>query len=132
MFISGKCHEEYQNYQQRIAANNGRLIGGSAPDCSVDGSFKPKQCNPSAASCWCVNIETGVQIPGTEKKTFIANIDCSEYKGKLYYTNSNINTALFLFTAMILLQPFDPLDILILGFRHAYYTNFGVLTCLVL
>ena len=101
MLISGKCHEAYQNYQQPIAANNEELIGGSPPDCSEDGSYKPKQCNPMAASCWCVNTETGVKIPGTEKKTFIANIDCSEYKGNLNYTNSNSNTAPFLFTAMI-------------------------------
>ena len=83
MLVSGKCHEAYQNYQQRIAANNEELFGGSPPDCREDGSYKSKQCNPLAASCWCVNIETGVKIPGTEKKTFIANIDCSEYKGIL-------------------------------------------------
>lgn len=83
MLVSGKCHEAYQNYQQRIAANSEELFGGSPPDCSEDGSYKSKQCNPLAASCWCVNIETGVKIPGTEKKTFIANIDCSEYKGIL-------------------------------------------------
>ena len=83
MLVSGKCHEAYQNYQQRIAANNEELFGGSPPDFSEDGSYKSKQYNPLAASCWCVNIETGVKIPGTEKKTFIANIDCSEYKGIL-------------------------------------------------
>ena len=64
-----------------MAARNGRLVGNSPPDCNEDGSFRAKQCNPSAASCWCVNTVTGEMIPGTEKRTFIANIDCSEYEG---------------------------------------------------
>eukprot|EP00463_Aulacantha_scolymantha_P004910 TRINITY_DN6096_c0_g1_i1.p1 TRINITY_DN6096_c0_g1~~TRINITY_DN6096_c0_g1_i1.p1 ORF type:complete len:132 (-),score=25.59 TRINITY_DN6096_c0_g1_i1:103-465(-) len=36
--------------------------------CSADGSFKPKQCNPSTGYCWCVdghgNIVNGTDMRG--------------------------------------------------------------------
>ena len=81
--LPGKCHAIYKTYQQLAAANDSRLVGRFPPDCNEDGSFRAKQCNPSAASCFCVNTTTGEMIPGTTKKIFIANIDCSEYEGKL-------------------------------------------------
>ena len=61
-------------------------LGSYKPDCKEDGSFKAKQCNPSAASCWCVTTVTGKEIPGTAKKTFIANVDCSQYEGNFDLT----------------------------------------------
>ena len=80
LYTSGKCDQELKDYEKRLAANGGRLVGAYKPDCKEDGSYRAKQCNPSTAYCWCVNIESGEKIPGTEKQTFVANIDCSEYE----------------------------------------------------
>ena len=79
LICEGKCHEDYADYQKRLAAAGGMLLGAFKPDCRMDGHFKVKQCNPSAASCWCVNTRTGEMIPGTAKQTFIATIDCSQF-----------------------------------------------------
>jgi len=70
----GKCHSEKVEFERRAA--NGPVIGGSAPDCKEDGSYSPKQCNPSAASCWCVDTNTGAMIPGTAKQTFVGHVQC--------------------------------------------------------
>ena len=78
--LKGKCDEESKRYEEQAAQNGGAPPGAFKPDCKEDGSYRAKQCNPSAASCWCVNVETGQMIEGTAKKTFIANIDCSEYE----------------------------------------------------
>ena len=79
--LLGNCREKLGTYEDLLAGNRGALPGSYKPDCKEDGSFKAKQCNPSAASCWCVNTVTGEEIPGTAKQTFIANIDCSKYEG---------------------------------------------------
>ena len=86
MLISGKCHEAYQNSKQ--------LIDGFLPDCNEDGSYKPKQCTLGRLLYWCANIVTGVKVPGTEMIP-IKPKSCLEYKGNLYYTNSNNSTATF-------------------------------------
>ena len=39
-------------------------IGSYVPTCDDDGNFTPVQCSASTGSCWCVNIYTGVEIPG--------------------------------------------------------------------
>ena len=81
VFCLGKCHQKLRKHEENVAANGRMPLGSYKPDCKEDGSFKAKQCNPSAASCWCVNTVTGKEIPGTAKKTFIANVDCSQYEG---------------------------------------------------
>ena len=78
----GKCHKELALYHQRLAVSEGIILGAYEPYCKDDGDYKAKQCNPSAASCWCVNTLTGEKIPDTEEKTFVKNIDCSEYESK--------------------------------------------------
>ena len=79
--LLGNCLKKLGKYEELLAANGGALPGSYKPDCKEDGSFRAKQCNPSAASCWCVNTVTGEELPGTAKKTFIANVDCSQYEG---------------------------------------------------
>ena len=81
--VIAKCYKKFRQYEE-IAAENGVAPPGSyRPDCKEDGSFRAKQCNPSTASCWCVNTVTGEEIPGTAKQTFIANVDCSQYEGNI-------------------------------------------------
>ncbi|XP_030194017.1 uncharacterized protein LOC115529424 isoform X3 [Gadus morhua] len=40
-------------------------IGSYVPTCDDDGNFTPEQCWASTGYCWCVNIYTGVEIPGS-------------------------------------------------------------------
>ncbi|XP_056431687.1 fibrinogen beta chain-like [Gadus chalcogrammus] len=49
---------------EREAARLLPLIGSYVPTCDDDGNFTPVQCSASTGSCWCVNIYTGVEIPG--------------------------------------------------------------------
>ncbi|XP_019877040.1 balbiani ring protein 3 [Aethina tumida] len=37
------------------------------PNCSSDGSYEPKQCNPGTGECWCVD-ESGFEISETRTK----------------------------------------------------------------
>ncbi|XP_056431816.1 neurocan core protein-like [Gadus chalcogrammus] len=39
--------------------------GSYVPTCDDGGNFTPMQCSASTGYCWCVNIYTGVEIPGT-------------------------------------------------------------------
>ena len=79
LLISGACHVELKEYEKRLSSNGGSILGAYEPDCRDDGYYNVRQCRPSSASCWCVNTRTGQKIPGTEKTTFITNIDCSQY-----------------------------------------------------
>ncbi|KAL3274950.1 hypothetical protein HHI36_019726 [Cryptolaemus montrouzieri] len=38
------------------------------PDCTSDGRYQKVQCYNSAGYCWCVNEDTGKNIPGTSVK----------------------------------------------------------------
>ncbi|KAF5303920.1 hypothetical protein FQA39_LY01705 [Lamprigera yunnana] len=38
------------------------------PDCTPDGRYQKIQCYKSAGYCWCVNEDTGKNIPGTSVK----------------------------------------------------------------
>lgn len=49
------------------------LPGRFAPECDLDGNYKPLQCLESSGVCWCVDSQ-GQEIPGTrgrEKKQCI-------------------------------------------------------------
>lgn len=45
------------------------------PECTVDGRYQRVQCYRSAGYCWCVNEDTGKNIPGTSVKD--ARPDCT-------------------------------------------------------
>lgn len=46
------------------------------PQCEDDGSYRAQQYYGFANQYWCVNTETGVEIPGT--KSF-DKVDCSKF-----------------------------------------------------
>ncbi|XP_076264781.1 SPARC related modular calcium binding-like protein magu isoform X2 [Rhynchophorus ferrugineus] len=43
------------------------------PECTPDGRYQKVQCYRSAGYCWCVNEDTGKNIPGTSIKDNIPN-----------------------------------------------------------
>lgn len=45
------------------------------PVCTSDGRFKKVQCYNSTGYCWCVNEDTGKNIPGTSMKDLKPNCD---------------------------------------------------------
>ena len=38
--------------------------GGYIPNCETDGSYKIQQCF-MGEGCWCVDVNTGVEVPNT-------------------------------------------------------------------
>lgn len=38
------------------------------PECTADGRYQRVQCYKSTGYCWCVNEDTGKNIPGTSTK----------------------------------------------------------------
>ncbi|CAG9841123.1 unnamed protein product [Diabrotica balteata] len=45
------------------------------PECTPDGRYQKIQCYKSAGYCWCVNEDTGKNIPGTSIKNGTPNCD---------------------------------------------------------
>ncbi|CAB3405792.1 unnamed protein product [Caenorhabditis bovis] len=47
--------------------------------CNPDGSFRKYQCDTSLKQCWCVNVATGNEVPGTRTTALSdeVRIDCS-------------------------------------------------------
>ncbi|XP_057661920.1 SPARC-related modular calcium-binding protein 2 isoform X1 [Diorhabda carinulata] len=45
------------------------------PECTPDGRYQKIQCYKSAGYCWCVNEDTGKNIPGTSVKNGTPNCD---------------------------------------------------------
>lgn len=45
------------------------------PVCTTDGRYKKVQCYNSTGYCWCVNEDTGKNIPGTSMKDLKPNCD---------------------------------------------------------
>ncbi|KAJ6644255.1 SPARC-related modular calcium-binding protein 1 [Pseudolycoriella hygida] len=55
----------------RAVALDDQKNGGQAlyvPECTADGRYRREQCYRSAGYCWCVNEDTGKNIPGTSIK----------------------------------------------------------------
>jgi len=48
---------------------HGGVHGVYIPKCTATGEYKPKQCHPSTASCWCVDPTTGKEIKGSRKRS---------------------------------------------------------------
>ena len=64
----------YTNYldvgeckKQQLSAGRFGMLGAYTPQCKDDGSFKEKQCHGSTGYCWCVEAQTGKEIPNTRK-----------------------------------------------------------------
>ncbi|XP_060520905.1 SPARC-related modular calcium-binding protein 2 isoform X2 [Cylas formicarius] len=45
------------------------------PECTADGRYQKVQCYKSAGYCWCVDEDTGKNIPGTSVKNGTPNCD---------------------------------------------------------
>lgn len=43
------------------------ISGGYAPDCDVQGFYKPTQCHSSVGVCWCVD-KHGVEFANTRTR----------------------------------------------------------------
>lgn len=43
------------------------LIGSYAPDCDIQGFYKPTQCHSSVGVCWCVD-KHGVEFANTRTR----------------------------------------------------------------
>ncbi|XP_072167120.1 zonadhesin-like [Diadema setosum] len=56
---------------------DGILIGEFVPECTEEGKYAQIQCHGSTGYCWCVDIETGIEIEGTSiRGRPICPIDC--------------------------------------------------------
>ena len=58
-----------------------RMKGVYIPECTATGEYKPKQCHPSTASCWCVDSTTGEEIKGTRKTRLEGEVTCDKPNG---------------------------------------------------
>jgi hypothetical protein len=54
---------------------SGDLIGNYAPDCDVQGFYKPTQCHNSVGVCWCVD-KHGVEFANTRTR---GKPNCGEF-----------------------------------------------------
>ncbi|KFD67175.1 hypothetical protein M514_20611 [Trichuris suis] len=46
------------------------------PECDDNGDFDPLQCHQSAGQCWCVDVKTGQEIPGTKRNIVDGTPEC--------------------------------------------------------
>ncbi|CAH1108210.1 unnamed protein product [Psylliodes chrysocephalus] len=58
---------------QKTALSEGYML--YVPVCTPDGRYEKVQCYKSAGYCWCVNEDTGKNIPGTSVKNGTPNCD---------------------------------------------------------
>uniref|UniRef100_UPI003AAE0A8C ladderlectin-like n=1 Tax=Centroberyx gerrardi TaxID=166262 RepID=UPI003AAE0A8C len=63
-------------YKAQYSAN---IIGAYMPQCDADGNFLPQQCWASSGYCWCVNVLTGVEIPGTRTPPGTMPVNCEPH-----------------------------------------------------
>ncbi|CAL8326940.1 unnamed protein product [Lota lota] len=61
----GKSFFPYWRHCQTDSDLASVRVGAYVPQCNDDGTFTPQQCWGSTGYCWCVNIYTGEEIPGT-------------------------------------------------------------------
>ncbi|KAJ3585422.1 hypothetical protein NHX12_014141 [Muraenolepis orangiensis] len=66
-----RCQTESQNASQRP--------GAYIPQCDGGGMFTPQQCWGTTGYCWCVNVYTGEEIPGTRTPPGTLPTQCSSY-----------------------------------------------------
>uniref|UniRef100_A0A0R3RUH4 Thyroglobulin type-1 domain-containing protein n=1 Tax=Elaeophora elaphi TaxID=1147741 RepID=A0A0R3RUH4_9BILA len=60
----------YTNKDKVISSNGPRI------DCNEDGTFKKIQCDQQIRQCWCINTESGEEIPGTRVVAGVAAPNC--------------------------------------------------------
>merc|ERR1719309_703512 len=70
-------------------------VGPFIPKCSKSGDFEARQCikDGEFSTCWCVNIKTGKEIPGTRyirSPGFADANNCTEINGKLKRNIPNV------------------------------------------
>ena len=61
--------------QVREAEGTG-LLGAPTPECDENGKFMLEQCHGSSGYCWCVDIETGLELLETKKGPTEERVDC--------------------------------------------------------
>ena len=65
--------------EEALGLHNSGLIV-YVPTCSDDGNYAPRQCSGSTGFCWCVNIYTGAEIPGTKTPPGSPLPRCGEWR----------------------------------------------------
>ncbi|AWO97282.1 putative galactose-specific lectin nattectin-like [Scophthalmus maximus] len=51
-------------------------IGSFCPQCDANGNFLPRQCWPSTGSCWCVDVNSGIEIANTLTPPGVVPVKC--------------------------------------------------------
>ncbi|XP_078491511.1 nidogen-2-like [Ciona intestinalis] len=59
------CQAQYDEVEEYIRTHSNLQDGPEHPTCMPDGTFAPRQCNGFTQVCWCVDPDSGDQIPGT-------------------------------------------------------------------
>lgn len=59
---------------RKLALDEGSQLD-YVPECTLDGRYAKVQCYKSAGYCWCVNEDTGKNIPGTSLKDKMPTCD---------------------------------------------------------
>jgi len=57
-------------------------LGQNKPECDADGLFKPQQRSPSTGYTWCVNVETGEKIQGSDVAPAAGQANCEAGRKK--------------------------------------------------
>ncbi|XP_053272230.1 ladderlectin [Pleuronectes platessa] len=55
------------------------IVGSFCPQCDATGNFLPQQCWGSTGYCWCVNVITGVETPGTQTGPGVEPGECGSW-----------------------------------------------------
>lgn len=67
---TGPCAQE----RQRLGTE---MPGKFVPQCTASGKYQPKQCYGSTGYCWCVDPETGKELPGTRVAPGRGEVTCT-------------------------------------------------------
>uniref|UniRef100_A0A1A7WBW6 CD74 molecule, major histocompatibility complex, class II invariant chain b n=1 Tax=Iconisemion striatum TaxID=60296 RepID=A0A1A7WBW6_9TELE len=84
---SGKTAAPLTNCQLEAAGLKALQVPGFFPECDKNGLYKSQQC--FATQCWCVNPETGLQIPGSARE---GQVMCNTFAltGKMLGTDDDL------------------------------------------